>query len=96
MTDSIDLTERVARAISAHTYATTVGHSDCLEWEDMRETDRNTYRRAASAAIAAARPAILEEAAHKVSLCFTGPTAFVGSELAERIRALDPAKDNEQ
>lgn len=47
--------ERVARAISTYTYATTEGHSDCLEWEDMRESDRNTYRRAASAALAAMR-----------------------------------------
>lgn len=53
------LVESVARAISQRTYATTVGHSDCLEWEDMRESDRNTYRRAALDCI----PIVLEAAA---------------------------------
>jgi len=47
--------ERVARAISTRTYATTAGNTDCFEWEDMLETDRETYRTAATAAIAVMR-----------------------------------------
>lgn len=46
-----ELIEEVAEAISIWTYATTVGHTDCLPWLEMLETDRNTYRRSATAAL---------------------------------------------
>lgn len=50
------LIERVARAISRFTFATTnVSNTDCGEWEDMAESDREIYRDAARAALAEAK-----------------------------------------
>lgn len=49
--------ERVARAISEHTFAIIdpTDGSDCQEWEEMSETARNTYIKAARAALSAIR-----------------------------------------
>lgn len=50
-----DVVEAVAKAISKRTYATinTGPATDCNEWEDMSEMDRDTYRRAAADALSA-------------------------------------------
>lgn len=45
--------ERVARAISEYTYALINDAGDCGEWEDMSETARKVYMKAARAARAA-------------------------------------------
>lgn len=51
---SEDMVERVARAISEHTWATGPDdNSDCFTYVDMPEHTRDVYRRAALAAIAA-------------------------------------------
>ncbi len=51
-----DGVERAARAISRFTFATTgVSNTDCGDWPDMAESDREIYRDAARAAISALR-----------------------------------------